>query len=110
MLRFRRTRIKLGDIDPGPQGSALLDDLRRIGAGLAQRGILYGRARLAIHTEDAPGALACNGCGYCFTGCVRGSIFSTEPLLDALVKLRTRAVSAWHFRRVPCRSRRQGYG
>ena len=83
---FPAYKEKLGDIDPGPQGADLLADLRHVGARLAQRGILYGRARLAIHTEDAPGALACNGCGYCFTGCVRGSIFSTEPLLDALVK------------------------
>jgi len=94
---FPAYKDRLGDIDPGPQGSALLQDMRRVSARLSEHGILYGRARLAIHTEDAPGALACNGCGFCFTGCVRGSIFSTEPLLDELVKNKRATYQAGAF-------------
>jgi choline dehydrogenase-like flavoprotein len=83
---FPSYKDELGDIDPGPQGRALLKDLHCAAGRLARRHVLYGRARLAIHTEAALGALPCNGCGYCFTGCVRGSIFSTEPLFDELIR------------------------
>ena len=83
---FPSYKDELGDIDPGPQGSALLEDLRRAESELTNDRLLYGRARLAIHTEAAPGALPCNNCGYCFTGCVRGSIFSTEPLLERMMQ------------------------
>lgn len=83
---FPSYKERLGDIDPGPQGRALLEDLRRAEHKFGADQLLYGRARLAIHTEEAPGALPCNGCGLCFTGCVRGSIFSTEPLLEQLIR------------------------
>jgi choline dehydrogenase-like flavoprotein len=77
----------LGQLDPGPQGAVLLKDLARAEKRLAADGILYGPARLAIHTASAEeGVLPCNGCGQCFTGCVRGSIFSTVPMLDGMVR------------------------
>ena len=84
---FPAYKERLGDLDPGPQGEALLDDLRRAEPRLEARQTVYGKARLAVHTEAADGGvLPCNGCGYCFTGCVRNSIYSTRPLLDELVR------------------------
>lgn len=76
---------RLGELEPGPQGRVLLDDLERQGDRLAGEGLLYGRARLAVYTSSSAGAQACINCGHCFTGCVYGSIFSTEPAVDALV-------------------------
>jgi ferredoxin len=76
-----------GRLDPGPQGAALLQDLQRAENELAADHLLYGPARLAIHTTAADGlVLPCNGCGECFTGCVRGAIFSTVPMLDGMVR------------------------
>ena len=84
---FPAYRDTLGELDAGPQGDALLDDLRRVQKHLSERMTVYGKARLAIHTEPAAGGvLPCIGCGYCFTGCVRGSIFSTLPMLDELIR------------------------
>jgi len=75
----------LGQLDPGPQGVSLLKDLERAEKQLTADDVLYGGARLAIHTaagEDS--VLPCNGCGQCFTGCVRGAIFSTLPMLEGM--------------------------
>jgi choline dehydrogenase-like flavoprotein len=84
---FPAYKEALGQLDPGPQGAALLKDLARAEKRLATDGVLYGPARLAVHTADAEGGiLPCNGCGQCFTGCVRGSIFSTVPMLDGMVR------------------------
>jgi choline dehydrogenase-like flavoprotein len=77
----------LGELDPGPQGDALLDDLRLAEDRLLAAQTLYGKARLAVHTsEDEEGVQPCNGCGHCFTGCVRGSIFATVPALERMVR------------------------
>ncbi len=77
----------LGTIDPSPQGRLLLDDLTYAEPRLTAAQTLYGSARLAIHTSPAEGGvLPCNGCGFCFTGCVRGSIYSTLPQLEDLVR------------------------
>jgi choline dehydrogenase-like flavoprotein len=80
---FPGYRDRLGELDPGPQGLALLEDLHRAEARLARADTLYGRARLAVYTEADPetGAAACINCGECFTGCARGSIFSSVPVL-----------------------------
>jgi ferredoxin len=76
----------LGSLDAGPQGDALLTDLKRAEKSLLKRQTLFGKARLAVHTSDGDhGVLACNGCGYCFTGCVRNAIYSTLPMLIDLV-------------------------
>lgn len=85
-LAFPPYTEHLGELDPGPQGMALLKDLRRVSERLVSEQLLYGRARLAVYTEPAPGALPCINCGKCFFGCVYGSIFSTEPLLDQLIR------------------------
>jgi hypothetical protein len=77
----------LGTIDPGPQARLLLRDLEHAESALLQEGTLYGRARLAVHTESAEGdVLACNGCGECSIGCVRGAIFSTVPLIEGMIR------------------------
>jgi len=77
----------LGNLEPSPQGQLLLEDLARAAPRLTRTGTLYGQARLAIHTSASEGGvLPCNACGYCFTGCVRGSIYSTLPQLDSLTR------------------------
>jgi choline dehydrogenase-like flavoprotein len=81
---FPSYKDSLGELDPGPQGKVLLADLARAEPRLRASRTLYGKARLAIHTVPADGALPCSGCGHCFSGCVRGSIFATTPMLEAL--------------------------
>lgn len=73
-----------GAVDPGPQGSALLDDLAAAHGRLSARNTLYGHARLCIHTANQPHSSGkeCVSCGECFIGCARGSIFSTVPLMS----------------------------
>ena len=83
---FPAYRNALGYLDPGPQGAALLEDLQRVKSDLAAAHVLYGAARLAIHTVGDDSVLPCNGCGQCFTGCVRGSIFSTVPMLERMIR------------------------
>jgi choline dehydrogenase-like flavoprotein len=85
---FPTYRSALGHLDPGPQGAALLADLDHAANRLAAAGVLYGPARLAIHTAAEDSVLPCNSCGQCFTGCVRGSIFSTLPMLEAMIRRR----------------------
>jgi choline dehydrogenase-like flavoprotein len=77
----------LGGLDPGPQGESLLADLKRAETSLLRRQTVFGKARLAVYTQDGDhGILACNGCGFCFTGCVRGAIYSTLPMLADLAR------------------------
>jgi len=84
---FPAYKNAVGQLDPGPQGLALLKDLQQAETQLAAADVLYGPARLAIHTEASERSiLPCNGCGECFTGCVRGAIFSTVPMLDGMVR------------------------
>ncbi len=85
---FPAYRSALGHLEPGPQGAALLDDLGRVKSRLAAAHVLYGPARLAIHTAGDDFVLPCNGCGQCFTGCARGSIFSTVPMLEQMIRRR----------------------
>jgi hypothetical protein len=77
---------KLGELELGWQGLALLKDLKRAEKKLLEQNSYYGKSRLAIHTTDSDQILPCNGCGKCFIGCVRNSIFSTIPLLEKLVR------------------------
>lgn len=85
---FPAYRNALGHLDPAPQGAALLEDLHRAERRLTAAHVLYGPARLAIHTVGDDFVLPCNGCGQCFTGCVRGSIFSTIPVLEQMIRHR----------------------
>jgi choline dehydrogenase-like flavoprotein len=74
-----------GQLDAGPQGRALLEDLEAARDKLTACSTLYGHARLCIHTENQPHSegKGCVNCGECFIGCARGSIFSTIPLLSS---------------------------
>lgn len=83
---FPAYRNALGQLDPGAQGAALLHDLDRAEGRLTAAHVLYGPARLAIHTTGDNVVLPCNGCGQCFTGCLRGSIFSTVPMLEQMIR------------------------
>jgi choline dehydrogenase-like flavoprotein len=85
---FPAYRSALGHLDPGPQGAALLHDLDHAEGQLTAAHVLYGPARLAIHTAGDDLVMPCNGCGQCFTGCVRGSIFSTVPMLEGMIRRR----------------------
>lgn len=87
--RFPAYSDTLGALDTGPQGDRLLADLKSAERPLRKRQTLFGKARLAVHTHDGDhGVLACNGCGLCFTGCVRGAIYSTLPMLRDLTDRR----------------------
>jgi choline dehydrogenase-like flavoprotein len=84
---FPPYKAALGKLDPSPQGKLLLEDLSDAEPALTANDTLFGKARLAIHTAPAEGGiLPCNNCGHCFTGCVRGSIYATTPLLDQMVR------------------------
>ena len=84
---FPAYRDDLGKLDAGPQGDALLADLRRAEHRLSELHILFGKARLAIHTTtQSESELACTGCGECVLGCVRGSMFPTVPSLERLAR------------------------
>ncbi len=85
---FPLFKNKAGSLDPGPQGHLLLSDLDRVKNPLRDRQILFGRARLAVYTSSTnlQGIFPCNECGECFVGCVYGSIFSTTPILESLVR------------------------
>lgn len=74
-----------GRVDPGPQGSALLEDLQAARDRLLARNTLYGHARLCVYTANQPNSEGkeCVNCGDCFIGCARGSIFSTVSLLSS---------------------------
>jgi choline dehydrogenase-like flavoprotein len=84
---FPAYRNDLGALDPGPQGDALIEDLRAAQPRLQQLHVLYGKARLAIHTQShSEEEHSCTGCGECFLGCVHGSMFSTVPSLQRLAR------------------------
>lgn len=85
---FPLFKDQAGILDPGPQGQLLLEDLDRVKNQLRDRQILFGRSRLAVYTSPTglQGVFPCNGCGECFVGCVYGSIFSTIPIIESLVR------------------------
>lgn len=73
-----------GALTQSEQGEKLLADLERVGGRLRERGIIFGAARLAVHTRAGDGNSACVGCGFCLSGCPYGAIFSTRPLIERL--------------------------
>lgn len=83
----------VGQLDPGAQGRRLLDDLDRASDGLRAFGVHYGRARLAVRTEDGPEGPGCLRCGLCFAGCPWDAIYSTAPRIRALAS--ERRIAYW---------------
>jgi choline dehydrogenase-like flavoprotein len=72
------------DLLPTRQIDSLLADLEKGAAGLEARGIVAGRARVAVRTTDGAGGRACRYTGLCLHGCPVGSIWSGEQALDEL--------------------------
>ena len=68
----------------GPQGSNLLDRLRRHDTDLLADGIHVGRAKLAVGPRYSLDGLGCTPCGLCMHGCPNQAIFSAAYLLDEL--------------------------
>jgi choline dehydrogenase-like flavoprotein len=63
------------------QTGPLLTALNRRKKALGSKGVLFGRARVAV---EAHGRNGCRRCGYCLQGCVYGSIFNPKHLLNDL--------------------------
>ncbi|MBT8004215.1 MAG: GMC family oxidoreductase, partial [Rhodospirillales bacterium] len=74
----------LDELYQGAQGRNLLRDLERSKEWLRTRGVLYGPARLAIHTTESTSSMGCNSCGFCLSGCPRNAIFNTLGVLDEI--------------------------
>lgn len=73
---------------PSPQAVDLLDRMGRHRDALRERGISFGRSRLAVRAdaeEDDPG---CVYCGMCMYGCPRDVIYKSSHTLDALIRAR----------------------
>jgi choline dehydrogenase-like flavoprotein len=84
---FPSYKDRLGHLDIGPQGNLLLKDLENVQDKLIEREMYFGKARLSVYTpETQDQGTPCVGCGECFVGCVHGSIFSTVPLFDELIR------------------------
>ena len=83
---FPTYRSSLGRLEPGPQGERALADLDRVAGRLAERDMLYGPARLSVWDEAGPNAQPCSGCGLCFAGCPRNSIYSTLADVEDLAR------------------------
>ena len=69
----------LSPIEPGPQGSRLLDQLQHHRTELATAGIRFGPARQALRS-------GCHLCGHCMHGCPWSMIYSATQTLAELEK------------------------
>lgn len=74
---FPTYKSHTGSLDLPEQAQALLRDLDQV----EHESLVFGQARLAIHTS---GANACRYCGQCLSGCVYGSIFDPCTEVDRL--------------------------
>lgn len=68
----------------GPQGRQLWASLEAHEGALKERGVKFGRSRLAINARgtNAPGA--CTQCALCMYGCPYGLLYSSAQTVDAL--------------------------
>ncbi|MGH8550925.1 MAG: GMC oxidoreductase [Methylococcales bacterium] len=69
---------------PSRQAEQLLNTLARHRDELRQRGITFGRARLAIHASGTD--RGCRLCGFCLNGCPYGAIYSAAHTLKQLLR------------------------
>jgi len=75
----------LDDPGQGSQIRRLLSDLERSRNQLAQNGLTFGTARLAVQFSGESELASCNYCGHCLHGCPRDLIYSTRHSLEQLV-------------------------
>ncbi len=71
-----------GHLEMSRQAKAVWQKLQRHATALQQRGIQFGRARVAIQAPDAHGANGCIYCGYCMYGCPYGYIFNSAQIVQ----------------------------
>ena len=69
---------KVTSLMKSEQTGALLSFMARHAAELMNKGILFGRARVAV--DSTAGPTGCRSCGYCLDGCPYGSIFNPRLL------------------------------
>jgi ferredoxin len=67
-------REKITSLERSEQTGALLSFLDRHKSALNNKGIGFGRARVAVDSTGGPAG--CRYCGYCLDGCPYGSIFN----------------------------------
>ncbi len=72
------------DFPLGRQGAALLADLIPHRARLAEHGIHFGRARLAVGKMYSRSNSGCVSCGLCIHGCPYGAIFNAAHVVERL--------------------------
>jgi choline dehydrogenase-like flavoprotein len=82
------------DLEPTSQVRSFLADLERGSARLQRGGVVAGRARIAVRTEDDSEGHGCRYTGLCLHGCPLRSIWSAE---HALAELQSR----WKVRYLP---------
>jgi hypothetical protein len=73
-----------GDLRPSRQADAMLRDLSRHQRQLRERGVFFGRARLAVRTRSVGAHAGCIYCRFCLYGCPYGCIFSADQVLPEL--------------------------
>jgi choline dehydrogenase-like flavoprotein len=71
---------------PSSQAKALLDRMHQHRDRLHERGITFGRSRLAVQASGGPNGLDCVYCGMCMYGCPRDLIYKSSHTLDDLVR------------------------
>jgi choline dehydrogenase-like flavoprotein len=77
---------KGNQINLSQQGSSFWTDLIQSERFLLHKGILHGRARLAIKASGANAADNCRYCTLCLSGCPYGLIYSTAQTIEDLIR------------------------
>jgi len=73
---------------PSRQAARALERMESRRAALAAAGLRFGRARLAVRTEDGERGKACAYAGLCLSGCPYGAVWNSADLLDELAARR----------------------
>jgi len=77
---------RLHSFAPSPQAVELLERMDRHREKLRERGITFGRSRLAVQAEEEQHHLGCIYCGMCMYGCPRDLIYRSAQTLDTLIR------------------------
>jgi choline dehydrogenase-like flavoprotein len=72
------------DLRPSRQGQQMLDTMVRHREALNRRGIRFGRSRLAVRGNGAPGNKGCVYCRLCMYGCPYGFIYTSADTVAQL--------------------------